>query len=127
MGKTSVRVAAYVGHESCRARLPRICRCAAAANETRTPPLNRHVMSVKTSEEARNEQVIRSLYSLAEGNSKDTSKFVSFFTDDGYFYDVAADKKYFGRDIGVTVDVYAAAFPKASRTRSGTAIVGTKW
>jgi hypothetical protein len=33
---------------------------------------------------------------------------VSIFTDDGYFYDVAADKKYFGRDIGVTVDVYAA-------------------
>ena len=56
-------------------------------------------MSVKTSEEARNEQVIRSLYSLAEGNSKNTSKFVSLFTDDGYFYDVGAGKKYFGPEI----------------------------
>ena len=72
-------------------------------------------MSAKTPEEVRNEQVIRSLYALAEGNAKDTSKFVSQFTDDGYFYDVAADKKYFGRDIGVTVDVYAAAFPDMHR------------
>jgi hypothetical protein len=52
---------------------------------------------------------------LAEGNSKDTSKFVSFFTDDGYFYDVGAGKKYFGPEIGVTVDVYAAAFPDMHR------------
>ena len=41
-------------------------------------------MSAKTPEEVRNEQVIRSLYALAEGNAKD------MFTDDGYFYDVAA-------------------------------------
>jgi len=72
-------------------------------------------MSAKTPEEVRNEQVIRSLYALAEGNAKDTSKFVSIFTDDGYFYDVAADKKYFGRDIGVTADVHAAAFPDMRR------------
>jgi hypothetical protein len=72
-------------------------------------------MSAETPEEVRNEQVIRSLYALAEGDAKDTSKFVSIFTDDGYFYDVAADKKYFGRDIGVTVDVYAAAFPDMHR------------
>jgi ketosteroid isomerase-like protein len=72
-------------------------------------------MSAKTPEEVCNEQVIRSLYALAEGNAKDTSKFVSIFTDDGYFYDVAAGKKYFGRDIGVTVDVYAAAFPDMHR------------
>lgn len=52
-------------------------------------------MSAKIAEEDRNEQVIRSLYALAEGNAKDTSKFVSIFTDDGYFYDVAADKKIF--------------------------------
>jgi ketosteroid isomerase-like protein len=72
-------------------------------------------MIAKTPEEVRNEQVIRTLYSLAEGNSKDTSKFVSQFTDDGYFYDVSAGKKYFGPDIGVTVDVYAAAFPDMHR------------
>jgi|SRR6266852_1694081 len=72
-------------------------------------------MDAKTSEETRNEQVIRSLYSLAEAKSKDTPKFVSLFTNDGYFYDVAAGKKYYGRDIGVTVDVYATAFPDMHR------------
>ena len=72
-------------------------------------------MDAQRSEEARNEEAIRTLYALAEGNSKDTSRFVSGFTDDGYFYDVAADKKYFGRDIGVTADLYAAAFPDMHR------------
>jgi ketosteroid isomerase-like protein len=72
-------------------------------------------MIARTSEEARNEQVIRTLYSLAEGKSKNTSRFVSLFTDDGYFYDVGAGKKYFGSEIGVTVDVYAAAFPDMNR------------
>jgi predicted ester cyclase len=73
------------------------------------------VMSTQTSEEARNEKVIRTLYSLAEANSKDTPRFVSQFADDGYFYDVGANKKYYGKDIGVTVDVYAAAFPDMHR------------
>src|SRR5712672_4871986 len=72
-------------------------------------------MSAKTLEEVRNEQVIRALYTLADGRSKDTPKFVAQFADDGYFYDVAAGKKYFGRDIGVTVDVYATAFPDMHR------------
>jgi len=72
-------------------------------------------MNAKTAKEARNEQIIRELYSSAEGKSKDTPKFVSLFTDDGYFYDVSAGKKYFGAEIGLTVDVYAAAFPDMHR------------
>ena len=86
-------------------------------------------MNAKTSEEVRNEEAIRALYALAEGNAKDTFKFVSGFTDDGYFYDVAADKKYFGRDIGVTVDVYAAAFPECtgSSTRSAASATMSWW
>jgi hypothetical protein len=72
-------------------------------------------MNVRTPGEANNEEVIRTLYSLAEGNSKDTSRFVSLFTDDGYFYDVGAGKKYFGPEIGLTVDIYAAAFPDMHR------------
>jgi SnoaL-like domain len=72
-------------------------------------------MNAQTSVQARNERVIRSLYSHAEGNSKDTSRFVSLFTDDGYFYDVGAGKKYFGPEIGRTVDIYAAAFPDMHR------------
>lgn len=69
----------------------------------------------KTAEEKANEQVIRQLYANAEGASKNTPKFVSFFADGGYFYDVAAGKKYYGNDIGVTVDIYAEAFPDMHR------------
>ena len=72
-------------------------------------------MSAKTAEEYRNEQVIRSLYSSAEGNSKNTSKFVSLFPDDGHFYDASAGKKYLDAEIGVAVDVYAAAIPDIRR------------
>ena len=50
-----------------------------------------------------NEQLIRSLYSLAEGKAKNTPNFVPLFTVDGYFYDVAVGKKYFGNEIGATV------------------------
>jgi len=63
----------------------------------------------------RNEQLIRRLYSLAEAASKDTSKFVSLFAKGGYFYDVAGGEKYYGSDIGLTVDVYAVAFPDMHR------------
>ena len=72
-------------------------------------------MSGKTSDQERNEQLIRQLYHLAEANSKDTAKFVSMFAKGGYFYDVAGGKKYYDADIGVTVDVYAAAFPDMHR------------
>jgi len=72
-------------------------------------------MSVKTAEQERNEQVVRRLYSFAEAASKDTPKFLSQFSEEGYFYDVAAGKKYYGADIGLTVDVYAAAFPDMHR------------
>lgn len=72
-------------------------------------------MSMKTPEQDRNEQFIRHLYYLAEATSKDTPKFVSLFAEGGYFYDVAGGKKYYGSDIGMTVDVYAAAFPDMHR------------
>jgi ketosteroid isomerase-like protein len=63
----------------------------------------------------RNEQLIRRLYALAEAASKDTPQFISMFADHGYFYDVAAGNKFFGQDIGLTVDTYAAAFPDIHR------------
>jgi predicted ester cyclase len=62
-----------------------------------------------------NESLIRKLYSLAEGLTKDTPAFVKMFADGGYFYDVSGGKKYYGSDIGVTVDVYAKAFPDIHR------------
>ena len=72
-------------------------------------------MSANTADEKRNEQSIRQLYHLAEAASKDTAKFVSVFAEGGYFYDVGAGKKYYGADIGKTVDIYAAAFPDMHR------------
>jgi hypothetical protein len=69
----------------------------------------------KTAEEQRNAAVIRELYASAEGAVKDTPKFVSFFGEGGYFYDVAAGKKYYGKEIGLTVDIYATAFPNMHR------------
>ena len=72
-------------------------------------------MKAKTALEAANEQTIRKLYSLANAATKDTPGFVAMFDDGGYFYDVAAGKKYYGRDIGFTVDNYATAFPDMHR------------
>ena len=72
-------------------------------------------MRTQTPEEARNERTIRTLYSLADAKSKDTPKFVSMFAEGGYFNDEAAGKKYYGQDIGYTVDVYASAFPDMHR------------
>jgi ketosteroid isomerase-like protein len=82
---------------------------------TQTPSLDEPVVSKQTSEETRNEQVVRTLYSLAEARRKDTPGFVAQFADGGYFNDVAAGKKYYGKDIGYTVDVYATAFPDMHR------------
>ena len=72
-------------------------------------------MSARTADQERNEQLVRRLYHLAEATSKDTQQFVSLFADGGYFYDVSGGKKYYGADIGLTVDVYAAAFPDMHR------------
>ena len=72
-------------------------------------------MKAKTPQEAANEQTIRELYSLADAATKDTPGFVAMFADGGYFYDVGAGKKYYGRDIGITVDNYAAAFSDMHR------------
>lgn len=62
---------------------------------------------------SRNERVIRELYEAAE--VQDTARFVSLFTEDGYFWDVSAGAKYAGADIGRTVDIYATAFPDMHR------------
>ena len=62
-------------------------------------------MSAKITLQNRKEQLIRRLYHLAEATSKDTPQFVSLFADGGYFYDVSGGKKYYGSDIGLTVDV----------------------
>jgi len=56
-----------------------------------------------------NEEIIRTLYKVAE--EKDVAGFVKLFTDDGYFYDVSAGQKYYGQDIGKTVEITPALSP----------------
>jgi SnoaL-like domain len=62
---------------------------------------------------SKNEMTVRELYRTAE--VKDTKAFISLFTEDGYFWDVSAGVKYYGQDIGKTVDIYARAFPDMHR------------
>lgn len=63
--------------------------------------------------QSKNETLIRELYRIAE--IQDTKAFIDLFAEDGYFWDVSAGTKYYGRDIGKTVDVYATAFPDMHR------------
>ena len=68
---------------------------------------------MKTQSISANEKLIRSVYAVAE--TKDSKGFTNLFTKDGYFYDVSAGVKYYGNDIGKTVDIYAKAFPDMHR------------
>jgi len=72
-------------------------------------------MKADVPEIVRNEEIFRLVYSLAEAKSKDTPRFIAQFAEGGYFYDVSAGKKYYGAEIGLTVDVYAKAFPDMHR------------
>ena len=70
-------------------------------------------MKATSKSSSKNEKLIRELYRTAE--VKDAKAFVSLFTADGYFWDVSAGVKYYGDDIGKTVDIYAEAFPDMHR------------
>jgi ketosteroid isomerase-like protein len=63
----------------------------------------------------RNLEVVKALYAAAEAEVNDIKKFVSLFADNGYFYDVSAAKKYYGKDLGNVVAIYHAAFPDMHR------------
>ena len=61
-----------------------------------------------------NEQVIRTLYAVAE--AQDIEKFASLFTEDGTFNDESAGRIYRGRnEVGIPVEVYGTAFPDMHR------------
>jgi ketosteroid isomerase-like protein len=68
------------------------------------------------------ETLIRKLYQVAE--AQDASGFAALFAEDGYFWDVSAGEKYFGADIGKTVDIYAAAFPDMHRELEALYVTG---
>lgn len=62
----------------------------------------------------KNEQLIRTLYATAE--EQDVETFVSLFTEDGTFNDESAGRLYRGKhEIGLTVEIYATAFPDMHR------------
>ena len=62
-----------------------------------------------------NEEVIRKLYAAGEGPGMDTEKFVSFFSEDGYMYDVPSGTKFRGKAIGDSIAALASAFPDVHR------------
>jgi ketosteroid isomerase-like protein len=62
-----------------------------------------------------NEEIIRELYAAAEGPGMDTEKFVSFFSEKGYMYDVPSGTKFRGKAIGDSIAALASAFPDVHR------------
>ena len=61
-----------------------------------------------------NEKTVRRLYQLAE--DKDVDGFVAAFTEDGTFTDESIEVVYRGpKELGKTVEIYAAAFPDMHR------------
>src|SRR5476651_1061764 len=62
-----------------------------------------------------NEEIIRKLYAAGEGPGMDTEKFVSFFSKEGYMYDVPSGTKFRGKAIGDSIAALASAFPDVDR------------
>ena len=62
-----------------------------------------------------NEEIIRKLYAAGEGPELDPKKFVSFFSKEGYMYDVPTDTKFRGKAIGESIAALAKAFPDVHR------------
>jgi len=62
-----------------------------------------------------NENVIRKLYTYADGQGLDTEKFVSMFSDEGYMLDMASGTKFRGKAIGDSIAALASAFPDLHR------------
>jgi len=62
-----------------------------------------------------NEEIIRKLYASAEGPGMNTDKFVSFFSEKGYMYDVPSGTKFRGKAIGDSIAALASAFPDVHR------------
>ena len=54
--------------------------------------------------ESTNETLIRQLYEAAE--RQDANLFAALFSSEGYFWDVSAGKKYYGKELGLTVDLF---------------------
>lgn len=62
-----------------------------------------------------NEEIVRELYSAAEGHGTDAAKFVSMFSEDGYMRDMPSGTEFRGEAIGESIAGFVSAFPDAHR------------
>ena len=69
-----------------------------------------------------NERVVCKLHQVAE--LKDSTEFAAWVSEDGSFWDVSADGKYFAPNIGETVDICATAFPDMHRALERQYVIG---
>jgi ketosteroid isomerase-like protein len=62
-----------------------------------------------------NEEIIKKLYVAGERPGLDPEKFVSFFSEEGYMWDMASGTKFRGKAIGDSITALAKAFPDVRR------------
>ena len=62
-----------------------------------------------------NEETIKKLYVAGERPGLDPEKFVSFFSEEGYMWDMASGRKLRGKAIGDSITALAKAFPDVRR------------
>jgi uncharacterized protein len=71
-----------------------------------------------------NEEIIRKLYAAGERPGLNTDKFVSFFSEEGYMWDMASGTKFRGKAIGDSIAALASAFPDVRREISSIYVSG---
>ena len=71
-----------------------------------------------------NEEIIRKLYAAGERPGLNTDKFVSFFSEEGYMWDMASGTKFRGKAIGDSIAALASAFPDVRREISSIYVTG---
>jgi ketosteroid isomerase-like protein len=62
-----------------------------------------------------NEEIIKKLYVAGERPGLDPEKFVFFFAEEGYMWDMASGTKFRGKAIGESITALAKAFPDVRR------------
>lgn len=62
-----------------------------------------------------NEDIIKELYAVAEGEQRDAGKFAALFHDDGYFQDESSGMRLYGQDVGQLIEAVSNAFPDMHR------------
>jgi hypothetical protein len=62
-----------------------------------------------------NKEIIKELYTAAEGQGTDIEKFVSMFSDEGYMRDVTSGMEFRGQAVGASIAGFVDAFPDVHR------------